>query len=348
MAWVSDRVIEAMGFERHPDGLPLAARFHSLNIFSISGMKLDTNEIARFSGILSGHKFEVGIGVSVNTLARALSGDDYADDEGEWTAENRCAPPYAMIHIGPTKLHKVKARFSKIHSRTIDTYNSFIEAKNEIRKLDLILLTRIIAATNSSFIFDGRPSVNFKFIDVARFGITKNGETIRDMSINFSASASSSSTYQFEEYIARIDNIGMLAESIDSRSASFFHLAILETDPLKKFLFLFISIEIFTHYCFKSSNHINLIESISSDSNRELIGRFSFFQEVKQWKNIRDRFIWCATFKWTNLVESDILKFLELKKVRDDIAHGNIASPNDLQVDELLFLSKKLYSMAAN
>ena len=58
--------------------------------------------------------------------------------------------------------------------------------------------------------------------------------------------------------------------------------------------------------------------------------------------NVADRFRWCAMTVWGQLDEQDIRDFLELKKVRDKLAHGDHIEESDLPVKKAKLLALKL------
>jgi hypothetical protein len=119
-----------------------------------------------------------------------------------------------------------------------------------------------------------------------------------------------------------------LASLVDSTVANFFRLALGEEDPLKRFLYFFLSIEVQTHRTFSKIKHLEHLGNLSSPTDRIQLTSVSFFGEtIRSWTNLRDRFLWCAHCVWTGLDQSDVTEFARLKRIRDGIAHGDIATP---------------------
>ncbi len=55
-----------------------------------------------------------------------------------------------------------------------------------------------------------------------------------------------------------------------------------------------------------------------------------------------DQFVWCRVCSWTHIGDSDYDEFLDLKDIRNDIAHGRIAEPSAGSVDSIERLAAKL------
>lgn len=102
-----------------------------------------------------------------------------------------------------------------------------------------------------------------------------------------------------------------------------------EEDALKRFLYFFLSIEVQVHRTFKTIDHRAHLDALSLLDNQIQITSTSFFGDaVKRWTNLKDRLIWCARCVWTDLTQADIIEFARLKRIRDGIAHGDIATPS--------------------
>jgi hypothetical protein len=115
---------------------------------------------------------------------------------------------------------------------------------------------------------------------------------------------------------------------MNPKVARFFQLALDEDDPLKKFLYFFLAIEIETHATFAKIDHARNLSVLIAPPNRVAVSTQDFFDRQRQrWANLGDRFMWCVLCVWTHLCDADVEEFRSLKKIRDDIAHGSIATP---------------------
>lgn len=116
-----------------------------------------------------------------------------------------------------------------------------------------------------------------------------------------------------------------------------------EEDRLKKFLGLFLFIERFTHRTFESLKHDENVKQLFGVQHRLDKSATKFLSAVfSQFKNLAQRFHWCAMTAWVQLDDQDIKDFLEAKKVRDRLAHGGHYDESDLPIDKTKTLALKL------
>jgi hypothetical protein len=64
--------------------------------------------------------------------------------------------------------------------------------------------------------------------------------------------------------------------------------------------------------------------------------------QPERWKSLRERFAWCAIAVWTQLTDDDVDDFVEVKKIRDLLAHGEITAPPAAAVLLIERISAKL------
>ena len=344
MTWVSDHVIEAMGYKKAPKNMALTAKFHCLHVFHIQGIRLDEGTLIVQTDTSGANLIQIGIGNSVNAICNKMLGDSYADDENEWQKEKNCQPPYVVVHFGPTKSHTQNLRYFRRDGNTVHTYDAFSAAKFEIKQVADQLLPSIVTSLSCSLFENGRPLPRLLHIDKTSFGMTVTGETVLDMRLELSASATTASGWNASSIRKALKRVPSLVTKIDGKSASFFHLALSEKDSLKRFLYFFLAIEIATHSSFGAADHEQCVSQFSGKRAKSWAKDLSFLRDVKRWPNLRDRFLWCALFVWKHLSEEDVETFARLKKTRDDIAHGNIREPNEGDVGAAELLATKLHS----
>ncbi len=338
---VSGDVLEAMGLRPLPPGHSLAAVFHSLHVYEVRGFTLEAPSLEPISGTVAGFAYTLSVGSSVNAVCRRIVQDDYAESEEEWQKEHKCTPPYLIVHFGPTTTHESMGPRAKEEGRTITTYDSFPAARTELKEIGDKVVPSLLSALACSFSSHDHP-VRFLPTDRAIFGITPDARTVHDIRFLGSASAYVSSQLelsQIEKGLAAGVNI---AGAMNPKVARFFQLALDEVDPLKRFLYFFLAIEIETHAVFAKIDHATLSVLIAAP-DRVAVSTQAFFDVQRQrWTNLRDRFVWCVVCVWTHLCDADIEEFGRLKKVRDDIAHGSIATPPHSAVAEAEKLAAKL------
>jgi hypothetical protein len=126
----------------------------------------------------------------------------------------------------------------------------------------------------------------------------------------------------------RLAEIGARASHLQAKAARFFSLGIAEGDDLKKFLYLFLSLEIETHAVFKrcrgSLEKSNMLSGAGDVASRATA---LLAPKIREFENLFDRFQWCATIIWVDVTDAEIDEFKEFKRVRDAIAHGDMSSP---------------------
>jgi hypothetical protein len=343
MTYVSDHLIEAMGFHPNVESSELDATFFSLHVFEFHGINLPGDGAAKFEGEIAGVSYAAAIGVSINALSTMLASGEYVDEEAKWQSEKAARPPYLMVRFGPTSVHSAMPRHIMAQNQDLHTYDAFRPAIVEMQNLEATALPNIVTAAVVALTSPDRPHVRLRAVDRAFFGITTDGKTLHDIRLTLSASLTTSANISDGDLSTALESANSVASKTDAKVAKLFHLALGEDDPLKRFLYFFLSIEVQTHRTFKTIDHKKHIDMLSSHHNRIQITSTSFFGDaVRSWTNLKDRFIWCAHCVWTDLKQSDISEFARLKRIRDSIAHGDIAAPNTSDVTAIEKLAIRL------
>jgi hypothetical protein len=151
---------------------------------------------------------------------------------------------------------------------------------------------------------------------------------ICDFGVEFRAEGHVSQSVVPSDLQGLLDRAMSLAARMSPKVSRFYSLALNETDPLKRFLYLFLTIERQTHATFKAIDHrLRMAELARVPERVNAVGTSFFEAQPEKWKSLQERFIWCALTVWTHLTDSDVESFTRVKKVRDQIAHGEIAAP---------------------
>jgi hypothetical protein len=324
---VSEHFLEAMGLRSLSPSRPLAAMYHSLHVYEVQGFTLEAPSLEPISGAVAGLVYTLSVGSSLNAICLSLVQDDYTNSEEEWQKERRCTPPYLVVHLGPTAQHESIVSHAKEEGREITTYDSFPAAKAELKVVEDKILPPLLSALTCTF-SSNASAVRFLPIDRAVFGITPDGRTVHDFRLLGSASGSVSSKLEAAQIERRLASGVNIASAMNPKVARFFQLALDEDDPLKKFLYFFLAIEIETHATFKKIDHATNLSVLITAPDRVAVSTQDFFDGQRQrWTNLGDRFVWCVLCVWTHLCDADVEEFRRLKRIRDDIAHGSIATP---------------------
>jgi hypothetical protein len=326
---VSDHVIKAMGFQPNDEGIELTASFYCLHVFEFHGINQPEGGFASIDGQIADVEYAAAIGMSVNELCNALLNDDYAEDEPTWQDEKKCGPPYLMVRFGPTSTHSAIPGHLMMLNNDHHTYDTFALAKSELQVFEDKALPSVLTASVVAVSADDRPHIRIRNVDRAVCGKTPDGKTLFDIRFSMSATLSVSRAITNDMLVRSLDSAKAIAAEVDPKVAKFFRLALGEDDPLKRFLYFFLSIEVQTHRTFGKINHHEHVANLSFPTDRIQLTSASFFGDsVRSWTNLRDRFLWCAHCVWTDLTQPDVLEFARLKLIRDGIAHGDITSPS--------------------
>lgn len=334
----------AMGFEQLPEGEFIKGIFYFLCIYQIRGAIIDESIIHNNSWKIQEIPYKLYIGSSLNEIFLQIFDDDPVTDEEVWQEKHKCNPPYLVILFGPTDEHQTSGCYCKRNNNEIITYDSFSEAKRQIKEQGDVVLPSLISALHCSFNFNNH-QIKFLPIDQKVFGKTKEGRTITDRRMEFSGCAYVSSPLKENEIKICLEDTIRISEKFDANVARVYHLALNEEDLLKKFLYFFLSIEIQTHATSKKimENHEEELLNIFTLSLRAIkSGRVLLDKPRHSWNAIKDRFVLCVLCAWTDLSDSDVEVFKQLKAVRDKIAHGSISVPLPGSVDEAGRLAKRL------
>lgn len=334
--------MKRMGFRQLVLGEVISGVLHSLHVYEVRGFTLNESALAPQEGNISGIAYSLAVGSSVNEVCRRLVGDDFTDDEAAWQKEHNCTPPYLIIYFGPTHEYRGCGNLVKDDEQTITTYESFSEARMELRAWEHCVLAPLLTALACGFETHDKP-VKFLPTDRAVFGLSVDGRTIDDIAFFGSASGYGSTHLDAAQIQERLASARTIAANMNPKVARFSHLALLEDDTLKKFLYWFLAIEIQTHATFAAINHAENMSKLVVAPPRAAVTTQSFFDGQRQrWTTLKDRFVWCVLCVWTHLSDSDVDEFRRLKGIRDQIAHGSITVPSAESVVAAQRLATKL------
>ncbi|MCI5122957.1 MAG: hypothetical protein D3925_00400 [Candidatus Electrothrix sp. AR5] len=83
-------------------------------------------------------------------------------------------------------------------------------------------------------------------------------------------------------------------------------------------------------------------ESFNAPSRVSDSAKLFFKSRFEDSRNLAQRFHWCALLVWSQLVDQDVEDFLEIKKVRDKLTHGEDIKESMLPVEKTKMLALKL------
>jgi len=98
-----------------------------------------------------------------------------------------------------------------------------------------------------------------------------------------------------------------------------------------------------SHATNKGIDHATDLSVLINAPDRVAVTTQDLFDgQRKRSGNLHDRFVWCVLCVWTHLCDADVEEFRRLKKFRDEIAHGSIATPPHSAVAGAKKLAAKL------
>lgn len=340
---LSKYAIEMMGFSEYPETDELEISFGILKAYSLRGIVFQNDCETKQSKMISfGNNCAAVISQSINEACKLLTGDVFADDEEKWLAENKALPPFLLIYFWESMPRTLRGGYRQEKDGHIYTYDAFPEGKVEIRTWESDVELRIITALTVHLSTLER---QIEIVPVARsiFGTTKAGITLFDIKMTGSASAYVSTPKSVENIANSLNNAEQLFCELTKDSSRHFYAALNEKDRLKKFLGYFLFIERYTHRTFKTLGYEESAMNLFIIDQRIEKSANSFFSNVfSEARNLTQRFHWCAMTTWKQLNDEDVDIFLELKKMRDRLAHGEHIEESDLLVEKAKTLGLKL------
>jgi hypothetical protein len=248
---LSSALLERMGFHLLSEPESIAAKFHCLHVYKIQGFTLDEAALPPQSGVIANRSFQLVIGTSVNAICRMLVNEDFVDNEQEWQTQAQCIPPYLVVHFGPSEEHLFAGTRGDVDGPIIQTYDGFRGARTEMDAWGAEVLPSLLTGFVSSFSVQNQP-LKILPIDRAFYGVASDGRTLSDTRFTGSGYAYGSIHLDSEQGLRNLADAVNAAGRINKKVARFFHLAMHEDDPLKRFLFFFLAVEIQTHATYKS------------------------------------------------------------------------------------------------
>ena len=346
---LTNYALEQMGFEPIPGELTIDARFRSLKVYEARGIvsekeaPLDPTLLKKTDDVVS-----FSLGDSVNDLCQVLAGDDFADDEEKWREETKTTPPYLLVLTKAPELVQCSYGYWKKVNDEIITHDCFTEAKGELAKLENAKTSVVVAAISALLSSDQKPVI---FVPVARevFADTNLGTRLRDFRSEFSTEGYVSGPIDTATVVEKVESALKLSRSLHPKVGYFYGLAIKEKDRLKKFLYLYLVIEIHTHQTFKELDYEGALSELHVLPSRVANSAAEFYiDRQKEAKNLTQRFMWCSILRWSEVGDDDVGTFKAIKRVRDRIYHGEEVIEKTLPISQAQSLAAKLMRCNSN
>ena len=340
---LSKELIKNMGFKEFPDSDVLEVRFNIIKVYFLRGLSFEDDCEGKISEVITlFDRCTVAIAQSVNDASNLLAGNVFFDDEKKWLAESQAKPPFLLIYFNGKNSIELKGGYRQEINGCINTYDAFHNRNKEIEEWEERLLPSIITSlTINLSTLDMQ--VDLVPIKSITFGVTKEDIIVLDSKFigNFLFYT------PYKKNINEINNClkkskDMLPTLINDICKSFYA-ALNEPDRMKKFLFYFQFLERYTHSTYKTINYNDNAKRIFKFPQHINEKGFELFKEIfNKKKNITQRFNWCSIISWSNIGNNDVEIFIEAKKIRDKISHGEYVKEQDLPVDKVEKLALKI------
>lgn len=346
---LTNYALERMGFAEIPSDLVIEARFCSLNIYEVRGLVSDRASPLKPDELkCADNEIALSLGDSVNEICQVLLGENFVDEEEKWQSDTKTSPPYLAVLTQLDKAVACSGGYWKQEQEHIVTHDCFSDVKEALRNLENRRTSVAVAALSASLSSDQKA---FFFIPIARevFAETNLNKRLIDLRFQFSAEGYVSSPMATHIVSEKIASSKKLAKALHPKVGYFFMLAAKENDPLKKFLYLYLVIEIHTHQTFKDLDYCGALESLHVLPDRVASSAAAFYVErQKESKNLSQRFMWCSILRWAEIHDADIDAFKSIKGVRDRIYHGEEVNEKSLPIHQAQALALKLMRCSAD
>lgn len=336
--------IEMMGFTEYPESDSLEIHFGIIRAYSLQGVNFKPDSTPVHSEVFGfGGNCTVAISNSINEACQLLTGDDFVDgNEEEWIKKKKVTPPFVLIYFKEFQSRTLNGGHRKEYDGNIFTYDAFPEGKQDIKKWEKESLPSIFTALIVHFSKLDRPA-SLLPIERAIFGTTNKSTTLFDVKLTGNATLVVSSGKTAEEINESLAKSSALLSKLTYKSSRHIYSALNESDRLKQFVSYFLFLERHTHSQFKSLSYENDAHNAFNVPERVRESAKLFFESrFNDSKNLVQRFHWCAILAWQQLNDKDIGDFLDIKKVRDKLTHGEDIEESELPVEKAKMLALKL------
>lgn len=331
MISVSSHAWERMGYRKLGEDEVLIGRFSRLLVYHVEGFKIEQAIVGPLNHIFDGEPCTFAIGESVNDLSQILVGDDFVEDEVAWQKGVATIGPYLVIKIGPTAEYATTATHVRKEGDEIWTGGGFERARAELDKMQdriapLVVSTLTVAFTSSTTIF--------RFVAGASYGVAISGERIRDMRFSMNGYAIVSKLIDGNEVLTTVQRALERSCHLDRKVAGFYDLALKEAAATKQFLLFFVTLELLTKIEFTA----RYPAAVNTGSGAAL--------PKKDRQKLEHQFSWLQKHALTSLSQQCVDRFQRLRKTRNSIAHGVIASVASQDVQDIKTLTTEAIASA--
>lgn len=317
-----------MGFREVVAQGAITASFMSVTVYEVRGITLPEGFAHAVEARVAGADYRIAIAQSLNDGCKNLTGDDFDESEPEWRKRVKSDGPFFLVAVGPTDFIECSAgRLMRHEDGSVATYDCFPHVRTALRAIEDRVIPPALAAATCALNEPDR-YVALRKLDRASSARCLDGTSLHDIRFDVKAEVYVPRLLDAVTLLNKLSDVIKRAPKLNQRAARFFALGLAEDDQLKRFLYFFLALEVETHAVFGRIDHglqtARLLSSTASPSPTTLN---LVCVQVAALTNLFDRFAWCSACTWTDLTETEIALFKELKSARDAIAHGRVSEP---------------------
>jgi hypothetical protein len=335
---ITNAGIKHMGFRQSQN--PIHAKFYSFDVYEIKGISKDCEAITEsLNKKYSDDNITYAIGININDICSNLLGINFVFNEAEHTKQKNIQPPYLVIlTTTPDEQICKSGCMSQTKNNHILTYDCFSETKNNLLQSRKDNSLSFLLALSSQLLDEDHHLVVFNNIDYKLVGISTNNKIVEDINITTSLEVNVSKIYSLPKIENSIKNSSLIYNQIQSKVSYFFNIAMQEKDSLKKFIYLFLTLEVCINKAFKTLK----IDCTQIPDNIKK----NYPSLLEKPQNLMHKFIFCVYLSWNKSLENNIDTFRKLKQTRDKIYHGEIVNMENLPIIEAHRLILKIIKVS--
>lgn len=329
---LSTALIEAMGYSKHPPDDVLKVKFGILKIYALQGIVFENNDEVMQSNIFVFDTCKVVVSQFINEASKLLLGDALTDNEEEWLLEKKAKPPFVVLYFNDDTEHVLSGGFRQKEGENIITYDAFPNGNMGIANWEKSTLPNIVTALTVHFSTSDR-FVKLVPIDTRIFGETDNNQTLFNLKFTVNGYGYASTSKKIDEINSSLQDSVNLFSNLNEKLSRHIFMALGESDRLKQFLYFFLFIETYTNrqYVLLNTKQKKPYKTLENQNKIKEEGGELFC-----------KFRCCKISVWKHLNDEDIESFKEMKKIRNDISHGEDIEESKLPVEKIQRLALKL------
>lgn len=318
-----------MGYSEYPLDDELKVKFKVLKIYSLQGIVFEKNIETIPSDIFVFESCKVVASRSINEASKLLLGDILEDNEQKWLSEKKATPPFVVLYFNDDKEYVLNGGFRQKDGESIITHNAFSDADEKITNWTKLTLPNIFTALTVHFSTINN-HVKLIPIDERIWGETDNNQTLFNLRSSMNSEFYVSIPQKLDEVNLSLQNSVNLFSNLNEKLSRHIFAALIESDRLKQFLYFFLFMEIYTNEQYKKLDS----KQRKFDENRKADGE------------LYNKFNCCKISIWKHLNDEDVECFKKMKKIRNDILHGQDIEEATLPIEKIRTLALKLLRTA--